>query len=187
MLVCAFLCMFAHETAGAACIRRSLRPLISEGGSKKQNSGGLSREIAKACHDDERATLSLSSPANGSAEWTPDDRLRRATQYSRDISNRAEKPRRTGYPAFAGYDGVSCGSAVRQPRHCEERSDEAIHSFFLPLDGLLRLSSGAHSRDPVARNDGIKISTSPHLPSSSRSASPAPPNTSPAETAAADP
>src|SRR5712671_3246251 len=51
-------------------------------------------------------------------------------------------------------------------RHCEERSDEAIHSFL--WHGLLRcarndgeawiasrsLSSGAHSRDPLARNDG---------------------------------
>ena len=26
-------------------------------------------------------------------------------------------------------------------RHCEERSDEAIHSFFGPRDGLLRLRS----------------------------------------------
>src|SRR5260370_41712578 len=31
-----------------------------------------------------------------------------------------------------------------------------MHSFFAPRDGLLSrsLSSGAHSRDPVARNDG---------------------------------
>jgi hypothetical protein len=29
-------------------------------------------------------------------------------------------------------------------RHCEERSDEAIHSFFVRRDGLLRF----------ARNDG---------------------------------
>ena len=30
-----------------------------------------------------RAASSPSSPANGSAEWPPDDRLRRAIQYSR--------------------------------------------------------------------------------------------------------
>jgi hypothetical protein len=39
-------------------------------------------------------------------------------------------------------------------RHCEERSDEAIHTFY--GDGWiasLSLSSGAHSRDPLARND----------------------------------
>src|ERR1700676_4514238 len=28
MLVCVFLCSFAHETAGAACTRCSLRPLV---------------------------------------------------------------------------------------------------------------------------------------------------------------
>ena len=47
---------------------------------------------------------SLSSSANGSAEWPLDDRLRRTIQYPRDVSDRAEKPRRTGYPACAGYD-----------------------------------------------------------------------------------
>src|ERR1700675_2447165 len=52
MLVCVFLCMFAHETAGAARIRRSLRPLIWEGETEQQNSGELSREIEVAypCH-----------------------------------------------------------------------------------------------------------------------------------------
>src|SRR5258706_2272250 len=32
-----------------------------------------------------------------------------------------------------------------EPRHCEERSDEAIHSFFARRDGLLRST----------RNDGL--------------------------------
>jgi len=31
-------------------------------------------------------------------------RLDRATQYSRDAYDWIDKPRRTGYPAFAGYD-----------------------------------------------------------------------------------
>jgi hypothetical protein len=26
------------------------------------------------------------------------------------------------------------------PRHCEEQSDEAIHSFLVPQDGLLRFA-----------------------------------------------
>jgi hypothetical protein len=40
-------------------------------------------------------------------------------------------------------------------RHCEERSDEAIHTFFAARWIASRsLSSGAHSRDPLARNDG---------------------------------
>jgi hypothetical protein len=57
-------------------------------------------------------------------------------------------------------------SCVR--RHCEERlvrrsstseggSDEAIHSFVLALwIASQSLSSGAHSRDPLARNDGLQ-------------------------------
>ena len=41
----------------------------------------------------------------------------------------------------------------RPNRHCEERSD-AIHSFFVATWIASRsLSSGAHSRDPLARND----------------------------------
>ena len=31
-------------------------------------------------------------------------RLDRAIQYSRDVSDRTERPRRTGFPAFAGND-----------------------------------------------------------------------------------
>jgi hypothetical protein len=42
-------------------------------------------------------------------------------------------------------------------RHCEERSDEAIHSSFAAAWIASRsLSSGAHSCDPLARNDGFK-------------------------------
>src|ERR1700730_2416215 len=39
MLVCVFLCALAHETAGAACTRCSLRPLIGEGGNLTANLG----------------------------------------------------------------------------------------------------------------------------------------------------
>jgi hypothetical protein len=49
---------------------------------------------------------------------------------------------------------------VRNPisgsfRHCEKRSDEAIHSFLFVARWIASrsLSSGAHSRDPLARND----------------------------------
>src|SRR5258705_13438506 len=42
-------------------------------------------------------------------------------------------------------------------RHCEEQSDEAIPSYFAATWIASRsLSSGAHSRDPLARNDGLK-------------------------------
>jgi hypothetical protein len=38
-------------------------------------------------------------------------------------------------------------------RHCEERSDEAIHLTLWLWIASRSLSSGAHSRDPLARND----------------------------------
>ena len=39
-------------------------------------------------------------------------------------------------------------------RHCEEQSDEAIQLLFSrPWIASRSLSSGAHSRDPLARND----------------------------------
>jgi hypothetical protein len=45
--------------------------------------------------------------------------------------------------------GPPVGAAPESPdRHCEEQSDEAIHSFFVRQDGLLRF----------ARNDDLKIS-----------------------------
>jgi hypothetical protein len=53
----------------------------------------------------------MSSPANGSRECAPDDKLQRVTQYSRDAGDRAGRPRRTGYPACAGYDDSFVGQA----------------------------------------------------------------------------
>ncbi|MDO9560680.1 MAG: hypothetical protein Q7J60_03590, partial [Bradyrhizobium sp.] len=47
---CAFvLCEFAHETAGAARTRSSLRPLSRGHGNLKATSGGTRREIVKPC------------------------------------------------------------------------------------------------------------------------------------------
>src|SRR5260370_22452850 len=48
MLVCAFFVHLAHETAGAARIRSSLRPLTFEGGKCLQDSGASRRENADA-------------------------------------------------------------------------------------------------------------------------------------------
>jgi len=42
---------FAHETAGAARIRHSLRPLISEGENYLQTSGAMRRGIIQLCLD----------------------------------------------------------------------------------------------------------------------------------------
>jgi hypothetical protein len=49
--------------------------------------------------------------------------LGRMTQYSRDVDDRTDEPRRAGYPAFAGYDGCCAASVFH--RHCER--SEAIH------------------------------------------------------------
>jgi hypothetical protein len=48
--------------------------------------------------------------------------------------------------ASGAIRAAGSGTHVEQ-RHCEERSDEAIHSSFARLDGLLRF----------ARNDGFKL------------------------------
>src|SRR6476660_7414664 len=48
MLVCAFFVHLAHETAGAACTRHSLLPLI-ERDSVMETSGRSRREKAKSC------------------------------------------------------------------------------------------------------------------------------------------
>jgi hypothetical protein len=50
---------------------------------KRKTSGASRREIANVCLMDKSTPHSQSSsPANGSAEWPPDDRLRWAIQYS---------------------------------------------------------------------------------------------------------
>ena len=43
---------------------------------------------------------------------------------------------------FSGKTRARCAARTRRHirRHCEERSDEAIHSFFPPRDGLLRFA-----------------------------------------------
>ncbi|MBN8989356.1 MAG: hypothetical protein J0H42_13995, partial [Rhizobiales bacterium] len=45
-----FLVHIAHETAGAARIRHSLRPPFEEGGKKQQSSGAARRENADVHH-----------------------------------------------------------------------------------------------------------------------------------------
>ena len=52
MLVCVFLCDFAHETAGAARIRLSLRPLTGEGVTLMANLGRIApRDREVVCAD----------------------------------------------------------------------------------------------------------------------------------------
>jgi hypothetical protein len=47
MLVCALPCALAHETAGAARTRSSLRPHVDEGETKLKTSGKTCREVAE--------------------------------------------------------------------------------------------------------------------------------------------
>jgi hypothetical protein len=63
-----FLYAFARETAGAARIRHSLRPLISRAGNFQQSSGAMRRE-------------------NANTHSAVIVRLDRAIQYSRDASD----------------------------------------------------------------------------------------------------
>src|SRR2546422_5010233 len=95
MLVRATYHSIAREIAGAARIRHSLRPLIFEG---DKFPAKLGRIVPRECGH----TYSCRHPR------------RRVTQYSRDRSDKAEKPRRTGSPASAGDDSGGWGGAVRR-------------------------------------------------------------------------
>jgi hypothetical protein len=64
-------------------------------------------------------------------------------------------------PLFGGQDKnytsrEKSRGEIADSRHCEAQRDEAIHSCFAARWIASRsLSSGAHSRDPLARNDDL--------------------------------
>jgi hypothetical protein len=80
----------AHEAAGATGIRHSPRP---QGGGKFLARPGRFASRGREGVFDNMSTphSQSSSPANGSAEWPPDDRLRRAIQYSETLEHDPEK------------------------------------------------------------------------------------------------
>jgi hypothetical protein len=90
MLVCASL-LFAHETAGAARTRHSLRPLLREVQKPFQTSGGSCREIAESHSDGNHviAGAAKKSIATLYAEgWIASAFARRATaEKSRSLSS----------------------------------------------------------------------------------------------------
>jgi hypothetical protein len=89
----------AHETAGALGIRRSPRPL--RGGRFINTSGASRGEVVSVCLMTTNAPRSQSSsPAKA------------GDPVFRGVSDGIEKLRRTGYSAFAEYDGF-CGAARR--------------------------------------------------------------------------
>jgi hypothetical protein len=57
---------------------------------------------------------------------------------------------------FPGKTRAKTRGENAETRHCEEQSDEAIHSFLLLRHGLLRgaCHRAALCADPLARNDG---------------------------------
>src|SRR4051812_20781666 len=85
----------AHEIAGAARIRHSLRPLTIEG---VRIPASLGRNASR-----DRGRIFGVVLAHA------------GTQYSRGVNDRAEKPRRTGSPAFAEDDRLTCGWAAVPP------------------------------------------------------------------------
>src|SRR5467141_5086138 len=104
-----------------------------------------------------RHTSNRRRPPPGRRIAPPDDRLRRAIQYSEMPVMESKSCGVLDTPACAGYDGLVWEHlrryCLRQTRSvcARERSDEAIHSFFARRDGLLRF----------ARNDGLKTNA-PH-------------------------
>jgi len=125
-------CVCFHYTRGCGCIdtRHSPRPRFFQGDRLTHTSGASRRENAEVCPKDERATLSSSSPRKRGPITT-------VVCWRRSRQPLCQKRGRGVWvPACAG---------TTFNRHCEERSDEAIHSFFVRQDGLLR----------SARNDGL--------------------------------
>src|SRR5258706_728085 len=112
-------------------------------------------------HEVSRKTIARGMP--GDCRCDRGDYARVLCFYHTRGCGRIERP---AFPAPSdfrakGSDTTRTHRAARTrthvSRHCEERSDEAIHSYFAATWIASRSrSSGAHSRDPLARNDGIK-------------------------------
>src|SRR6266566_2824511 len=87
MLVCVFLCMFAHETAGAARTRLSLRPLVLSRAAIDAKLGRIAPRECEAVSADTRCLKIESADIyRARMRHIPHaviDRLDRATQYSR--------------------------------------------------------------------------------------------------------
>ena len=93
--------------------------------------------------------------------WSEIPAVRRESHRRDQVAaDPAARARRVDGRAGCDREGTMAGtSSVLKSvgRHCEERSDEAIHLHSWPWIASRSLSSGARSRDPLARNDGAKI------------------------------
>jgi len=124
-LACLF--YFTCEAAGASSARHSLRPRFFQGETFTHSSGAMRGGNAEVClerehcHCEEQgdeaihlsvllsrawiASLALAMTAElARGTLTRHHPRMRVIQYSRDADDGVEKPRRTGYPACAGYD-----------------------------------------------------------------------------------
>src|SRR5271154_6168653 len=99
MLMCVFAICFAHETAGAARTRSSPRPLLR-----------VACALFLFLRDDEFANLGRIVSREGGVISS---RHARAGGHpvSGGVSGGIERSRRTGYSAFAEYDGGGLNSA----------------------------------------------------------------------------
>src|SRR6478735_12308957 len=95
MLGCVFYVQFAHETAGAARTRSSLRPLFSEGGMSLEN-------LARTARRDRQAVREKEAPINPTV-----------TSFLYALPTISPAPRGLG-----AASRVSCCVLGFWPRHC---------------------------------------------------------------------
>jgi hypothetical protein len=94
----------AHEAAGAAGTRHSPRPLLGRRiHAKLGRAASRDREVVG--DEYERATLPAVIVCHRSARRAARREAPAGEPVFRGVSDGAGKPRRTGYPACAGYDG----------------------------------------------------------------------------------
>ena len=129
----------AHETSGAARIRHSLRPLDFGGVRIPANLGrNASRERGRI--------FSCRHPR------------RRVTQYPRDVSDRTDRPRRTGYPLSrvrqSGYARVRTSLCTLHARSRVQRASGIPCALCFERAGSFQQTSGALRRENNFRRPG---------------------------------
>ena len=121
-----FLCTFAHEIAGAARIRHSLRPLISEGGDFPAN---LGRSAPREC---ERVF--------GCRHCERSEAIHRATQRKNGLL-RCFAPVRKRFAFVAGDDGsccLKCESEIRAVQQPTPPPHNVRHVIQITLPNRIR-------------------------------------------------
>jgi hypothetical protein len=114
--VCALPLSLHTRPWGASGARHSLRPRYREGGKLMANLGRMARRDREGVFD-RRVGKAKRAHHLTQERWARRKRAfahptirhhprKRMIQYSRDASDRSEKPRRTGSPACAGDDGI---------------------------------------------------------------------------------